>query len=178
MNVKKSNPFEKFAQVSDDEWLSLLIRSITERAIDGISFPGFPCPDVQKMTVGSEHESALREAFQFFVYSKQVLTRNSISFSASTRMIDFGVCWGRIARLFLRDVTPQNIVGLEVDEAFIEMSKSLGLPVEIYKVDPLGPSSLTSNTFDFVTAYSVFSHLDEIAADKWVEEFYRVLKLA
>ena len=174
--MNNANPFSKFQSISDTEWLSLLHRSIAERTINGVAFPGFPDPALQNQTVGSANEHALHEAFRFYVYAKQVLQRNNLAFSDSFRMIDFGMCWGRISRFFLRDVTPGNIVGLEVNDTFIEAAKSIGMPVDIQKIEPLGPTLLPADSVDLVTAYSVFSHLDEVAADAWAEEFSRVLK--
>ena len=64
-------PHERFGQLTDDEWLALLVRSVTEPVIDGIRMPGFPDDMLQRNTVGSAGEQALREAFTFISFVKK-----------------------------------------------------------------------------------------------------------
>ena len=172
----KHNPFSKFGNLSDTEWLKVLTRSIDDRVVDGVSFPGFPDASLQARTVGSSYEDALYEANKFYIYVNAILRRNQLVIDETHQLIDFGTCWGRIARFFLRDFSPENIIGLEVNDEFIEAARSIGMPIQIRKVQPLGPSDLQNESADLVTAYSVFSHLDEKAANSWMREFHRVLK--
>lgn len=174
--MTNENPYSKFKTLSDTEWEDVLCRSITERTLNGVTFPKFPDTSLQEQTVGGKQEEALREAFKFYQYTKEVLRRNNLPFTDTFRMVDFGTCWGRIARCFLRDVIPGNIVGLEVREEFIETFNSLEMPFGVRKVQPLGPSTLPPASIDLVTAYSVFSHLDKTASDAWAAEFFRILK--
>lgn len=41
---------------------------------------------------------------------------------------------------------------------------------------PYPPLDFPENSLDLITAYSVFSHLSENAANLWINEFYRILK--
>jgi SAM-dependent methyltransferase len=176
LKKRTPNPFEKFANLSDTDWLALMMRSIKEPIIQGVSFPAFPDRAIQESTVGCSYEHALHEAFSFYSYTKEILQRLNLPFNDWFRMIDFGVAWGRITRFFLRDLMPGNIVGLDADDTYIELAKAIALPVDLRVVSPLGPTNLPSESFSLVTAYSVFSHLDQEAADAWANEFARVLR--
>jgi SAM-dependent methyltransferase len=41
---------------------------------------------------------------------------------------------------------------------------------------PFPPTAFANNSLDLITAYSVFSHLSEEAANKWFDEFARILR--
>ena len=57
--VKGANPFARFRDLDDDAWLELLLRSMEERVIDGVEFPGFPQPELQSLIHGSSGETGI-----------------------------------------------------------------------------------------------------------------------
>jgi SAM-dependent methyltransferase len=105
-----------------------------------------------------------------------LLSQNRIPLNGTASMVDFGTAWGRIARFFFRDVDPRRIIGLDADPTVPKQAPGLGLPLQIRVVEPLGPTDIPDSSIDFVTGYSVFSHLDELAANTWIAEFHRILK--
>ena len=57
--------------LDDQSWLDLLVRSVGERHLHGMEFPGFPSDEVQIQFVGSSNATALQRAFKFYVVVKQ-----------------------------------------------------------------------------------------------------------
>jgi SAM-dependent methyltransferase len=92
--------------------------------------------------------------------------------------LDFGCGWGRVIRFFLRDVAPENLLGIDVDEEAIAACRETNPWATFERCDTLPPTTFESESFDLVYAYSVFSHLSEEAHLSWLEEFERILKPA
>ena len=171
----RDEPFAHFASLSDEEWLALLIRSLTAPVIDGVRMPGFPDDVLQKNTVGSAGEQALREAFTFISFVKKHARQLGRPVNGETRVLDFGCAWGRILRCFLKDCQAANLHGVDVDPTFVEVSRSTFPYCRFDQVNPLPPTPFADGSFDLITAYSVFSHLAEHASLAWVKEFSRLL---
>ena len=78
---------------------------------------------------------------------------------------------------FFKDVRDENLLGIDVDPAMINIcNETLGRG--IYKTaNPQPPVEFISdNSLDIIFAYSVFSHLSEETAEHWIKEFSRILR--
>jgi hypothetical protein len=95
---------EHIRSLDDQQWLDLLIRSIQEREIDGVLFPGFPDETVQRNFVGSANEPTLREAFNFYRLVKTHAAANGMPIDGDRGFLDFGMGWERFLRFFWKDV--------------------------------------------------------------------------
>ena len=102
-----TNPFEKFASLSDHAWVEKLIQSTKTPVIDGVEFPGFPDDVLQAIIVGSSNENALREAGNFYSFLKGHYAAISGRPLKDANILDFGIGWGRFTRMFARDVGEQ-----------------------------------------------------------------------
>jgi ubiquinone/menaquinone biosynthesis C-methylase UbiE len=116
----------------------------------------------------------MREAYRFYQSTLPFLAR--MRPLTERKYLDFGTGWGRFPRTFLKAVEPGNIHAIDVDPAMISVCKSTFSFGNFEVCSPLPPSSFADGTFDFITAYSVFSHLSEDAANRWVHEFARILR--
>jgi SAM-dependent methyltransferase len=162
-----------FPGLTDEEWLDVLIQSVSGADYQGIELPGFPPEEVQKRFVGASGEHALREAFNFY---RAIKTYASIT--PDSRILDFGCGWGRITRFFLKDVFPhrENIFGVDVMPEAIEICRQTKTPGNFILIDNHPPLDFPPESFDLIYAYSVFSHLSEAVSLEWLEEFSRLLK--
>src|SRR5277367_4389067 len=116
-----NNQLPEHIRVLDDrEWLDLLIRSIEEREIDGVRFPGFPDAAVQRDYVGSANEPTLREAFNFYSLVKGYAVAHGMPIGGDRGFLDFGMGWGRFLRFFWKDVNVSNLYGCDVDADVIQ----------------------------------------------------------
>ena len=169
--------FDRFNGVSDDEFLDLLIRAEREPIIEGVRMPGFPDLEFQKNSVGSRGAKDLKlEPFQFTKAVRKSADQFGILIDKDTRILDFGVGWGRMIRFFFKDILSDNIHGTDVWKMMIDYCNQL-LPAGRYSVNsPHPPIGFADDTFDIIYAYSVFSHLRSDVAEAWIKEFSRILK--
>jgi ubiquinone/menaquinone biosynthesis C-methylase UbiE len=177
MDNMQSSQFDlpdSLRKLSDEEWLTLLYESIDRRQIDGTLFPGFPSSEIQNRFVGSSYRETLKEAFKFYRFLKSQAGRLGKSTKNDSRFLDFGCGWGRFLRFFWKDFWVKNLFGCDVLPEAVEACLSTGVPgnIDLIKVDGLLPYPDTY--FDFMMAYSVFTHLPEKPHLYWMKELYRV----
>lgn len=162
--------------LTDSEWLEVLLKSLEHSVVDGIKMPGFPPEELQRQFVGMSGPQALNEAFNFYSEIKRYAAKLGRKLGRDSRILDFGCGWGRIIRFFLKEVTADNLYGIDVDSEMTDLCiKTVGHG-HYCAIKPLPPLEFSENSFDIVYAYSVFSHLAEPVHIQWIEEFSRILK--
>ena len=169
-------PVTQFSGLSDEAWVNLLMRSVTEPVLEGIRMPGFPDAQTQTKTVGYHGEEALRYATPFYLLVKKYALELDRPIDATTRVLDFGCGWGRILRFFLKDCQTAHLHGIDVDPTLLRICRSTFPYCKFQKVKPLPPTRFANASFDIIVGYSVFSHLAEHASLAWVQEFSRLLR--
>lgn len=163
--------------LSDSQWFDLHVRSLSSSGVvDGIRVPSLPCDELQRSFVGSAGEPALREGFRFYEVCRQRAAGLGLEITDDTRILDFGVGFGRMMRFWLRDVPSDNLYGVDVDPEMIDVCRDLFGVCHFSTVDSHPPSSFPDSSFHLIYAYSVFSHLSEDAGTAWIKEFARILK--
>jgi len=165
-------------QPSDKNWFNLVCRSESEPGlmINGDPLPGFPEAAIQEMTTGESGRSTLREA-NFFYEDCIRKFEESENFSKDNKtLMDFGTGWGRVLRFFLKDFQADNLYGADVYPELLEICNSTFEFGTFIQCDAFPPIELDDESIDFITGYSVFSHLSEEASLAWIKEFSRVMK--
>ena len=167
-------PVELFRDVDEDFWLWCFTEGyrIDERL--RALLPSFPPEEVQCRFTGAAGDATIREAFQFYSIVKKLHREHGRSPLVS--VLDFGCGWGRIIRLFSRDIEAERLWGVDCMAPAIEICSDTNRHARFDLIAPFPPTSLPNDTFDVVYAYSVFSHLSEEAHLAWLSEFRRVLK--
>jgi len=92
------------------------------------------------------------------------------------RWLDFGCGAGRTMRQFLDEAETLELWGTDIDERSIEwIQENLSPPLNAVtcEVDP--PLPFEDDSFDFIWAISVFTHLTDNSAP-WLLELHRILK--
>ena len=165
------------ASMTDEEWLQRVIAKAEGVAELGAeALPPFPAPAWQAQFVGSSNAHAMREAFAFYKLVKEKAALQGLSIQTSTRVLDFGCGWGRFIRLWMKDIGPTSLHGIDVDPDMIGFCRISGLPARFDTVPSLGPTAFKAESLDIIFAYSVFSHLPESAYEIWMTEFGRILR--
>ena len=92
------------------------------------------------------------------------------------RILDFGCGCGRTL-IHLKNFAPHaQFEGTDIDDAAIEWSKQ-NLRFATFNVGNASPpSDYAADSFDFIYAISVFTHLDEDYQFRWLEELRRITK--
>jgi ubiquinone/menaquinone biosynthesis C-methylase UbiE len=118
----------------------------------------------------------LEEAFQFYKYVKSEAEILEKPLSPSTRFLDFGCGWGRFLRFFWKDIEPDNLFGCDVLSTILDTCRETGVPGKLDLIEPEGQLPYPDNYFDFIIAYSVFTHLPERVHLHWMQELARVAR--
>jgi SAM-dependent methyltransferase len=166
-----------FESLSEEVWFDMLLRSVHSKYVDGVEFPTFPAPELQANFVGSSNESAIHEGLEFYKLFKNYTSSlgKPIDYRTS-RLLDFGCGWGRYLRIFRKDFDPQNMFGVDVDPSVLDVCKQTHVPGEFQRIEPAGNLPYPNCFFDFIVAYSVFTHLPENIHLHWIREIARVAK--
>jgi SAM-dependent methyltransferase len=167
---------EALGFLSDEQWLQMLARSIESREVDGIRLPGFPSTELQARSVGATGMQALSGAYDFYIYFKQQARKLGAPLWRESRILDFGVGWGRIVRFFLKDAEPSGLYGVDTEAHMIEACRDTMVPGVYSQIDPRGSLPYADRFFDCIYAYSVFTHLPEALQALWLSEIARVTK--
>jgi SAM-dependent methyltransferase len=173
-----SNIFaDVFGSLTPGEWVETLVRSIDERVIDGVEFPGFPSPEFQSQLHGHFGRYSLLEAAAFYDFVRaHGLTGPEAAWFGKGHLLDFGAGWGRITRLFLRDFPLRHIIGYEPSNRFCSVARSNNPFVSYLSGGYLPDGMIPDARFDLVVAWSVFSHLSPKSARAWLAEIQRVTR--
>jgi SAM-dependent methyltransferase len=153
---------------SDEEWLERMIAGL-ENGVPNV--PRGPSVDVQARYVGSSGGAAMRECFPFFQLTKKFSGQLS-----GVRVLDFGVGWGRVIRLFAHDVPESHLFGVDVDPSILEVCRETEVPGQLRLIEPGAQLPFADATFGLAYAYSVFSHLSPLVALRSFGELARVLE--
>lgn len=164
-------------KVGLDEWFELVSKSYSAPPIQlkGRNLPSFPSDTIQANTTGQSGVPTLREAFIYYRDCVNQFEKLGNPIKNDSRVLDFGVGWGRIARFFLRDVPLENIHGVDVSPEFTAICRETFQSQNFFTCQPHPPTCLPDSHYDYITAYSVFSHLSEDSSLEWMEEFSRIL---
>ena len=168
--------FETFRGRSDEAWLDILLASVRAPEIDGVRMPAFPAEHLQREMHGHAGAVSLHEAFSFFREIKAYAEYAGRPLAPHRTLLDFGCGWGRVLRLFMKDVQCRNLFGAEPTPRFLAEARMCNPAVTFLPAERHPPVMLPDGSLDYVVAWSVFSHLDEFLANQWVEEFARVLR--
>lgn len=164
--------FDWAQKLSDKEWAKTLIG-----ASDCIyPVPPMPSEKIQKMFVGSSGLDAFKEPSIFFKTTRTIMAEKGAPLSAESKILDFGVGWGRFYRWLLRDFSSKNIIGVDVDPEMIALCKK-DMPFGLFEqISAEPPYKFKEKEFDLVFLYSVFSHLSEDSFLKILKELARILR--
>lgn len=167
---------QKFRDRSDESWLDILVTSLRTPQIDGVEMPGFPEESFQRALHGHANEVSLHEAHSFFREVKAYAQYAGHPVAPHRTLLDFGCGWGRVLRLFMKDIEPGNLYGADSTSRFLMEARRCNPALAFLACGQAPGLILKPESLDYVVSWSVFSHLDEYLATRWVEEFWRLLR--
>jgi glycosyltransferase involved in cell wall biosynthesis/2-polyprenyl-3-methyl-5-hydroxy-6-metoxy-1,4-benzoquinol methylase len=164
--------------LDDSAWFETVCASLEARYVAGLLMPGFPSVELQRSTVGNSGRDALSEAFQFYKLVRSYAASHLVTPLSEARVLDFGCGWGRHLRFFLRDCSPSNLWGSDVDGEFVALCKAMfdGIGCQFLANDPTPPLAVDDHQFDLVYSFSVFSHLSPEVNLAWAAELVRITR--
>jgi len=117
----------------------------------------------QQWTGGGAPEELLSSGVGFVRTTAETYTRLTGRSLGDARILDLGCGYGRFLRLY--EFYTDTVVGVDPLDASLEMCAAAGYGDRVVKSDPLSRDLGLERSFDFAFAFSVFTHLDEAAAD-------------
>ena len=141
--------FALLQAVPDAAWASFVF---SEPAL-----PPMPPAEIQQNWCGNSGVALAVHSAGFYTVVKAAYARYGTGALGDARVLDFGCGWGRLARLFIRDVPPERLCGCDPDDRILEWCQ--GIP-GAFRVSEAKPTTLPfEEPFDLVYAFSVFTHL-------------------
>jgi hypothetical protein len=127
-------------------------------------FPKMPAEQFQRNWVGSSGISLLQQSIAFVrACVREYETRSGWKIDDAA-ILDYGVGWGRLLRLFNKYVPDDRLFGVDAWEPVLKVAKSLGVRGQLAQVASI-PEQLPFNLkFDLIFAFSIFTHLSPRSA--------------
>jgi SAM-dependent methyltransferase len=169
-------PIEYFQDLSDDYFFWLMANGPKTGLVSEEILPGIAPEHIQRTWTGSHGNTTFKQGFNFYKVVKAASKEYYRPIDRDFNICDFGVGWGRIIRFFLRDVSVQNLIGLDCYPLALKYASESFPRINFQQNDIFPPLPLDDSSQDIIYLYSVFSHLSEDACLKWVEEFARIIK--
>ena len=144
-----------FGTLSDEDWVKILVESISESEIAGVEFPSFPDEAFQSQLHGNSGEEAVVGASIFYRFVKERIYPNVDEISTAY-FLDFAAGWGRISRLFLRDFSLKRMFAYEPNLAYCSIGRSCNPYINYLSGDYLPDGALPSGLFSLVVGWSIF----------------------
>ena len=125
--------------------------------------PKMPSPEIQRSWTGAADHELMRQSINFVRLSVSKYHEISRTPMGQSNVLDFGCGWGRLTRLLYKYVPVERLYGVDPWDRSIEICRDCDLPGSFYMSDYI-PRELPTPTnvrFDFIIAFSVFTHLSE-----------------
>ena len=164
---------EQAKKLSRKEWEDIWIRFGKGEPVE-LNLPALPTEDIQQITNNLTGERTMRGAATFHLIVADELEKRFPQ-NGDLKLLDYGAGWGRITRLYLRSIRPDNLFAVDVDDRLVAAGQEL-LGTNFSKIESGEPLPFPDAMFDAVVSKSVFSHLSETVHLHYVSEIARILK--
>ena len=156
-------------------WLMFRHADMNDRANGNRSH--LPPAELRYRVGGSaDAEAFIKDGKRCAIDIQSALLQSQVALESFTRILDFGCGCGRTL-IHLKSLAPNaQIEGTDIDARAIEWCKKNIDFAKFSLSKELPPLNYDSNTFDFIYAISVFTHLDENYQFRWLEELRRIAK--
>ncbi len=153
----------------------LAIQYQNTAAPDGLPIP----PHELHFLVSGNYDHGISEFFEIGKACAEgitgLLNKNNLDIDGFQAILDFGCGCGRVIRHF-HSVQKAKLYGTDYNPVLINWCRR-NLHFAEFEVNELHPPLVYSDgKFDFIYAYSVFTHLPESLQLSWLNELSRVLK--
>jgi SAM-dependent methyltransferase len=154
-----------FRDLPDAVWGMLLTQR--QRAYPAIAsaLPRLPTAELQQLWNGPSGPELIAQSTAFY----QLLKRAHAEHGTGTpleraRVLDFGCGWGRLTRFLERDVAePDALCGVDPVQGILDEAVRNGVHADLRRCAFVPEQLLFEQPFDLAYAFSVFTHLSEVA---------------
>ncbi|MGK2933485.1 MAG: class I SAM-dependent methyltransferase, partial [Solirubrobacterales bacterium] len=175
--IKGAGPegFKEFRGLDDDLWAMLL--TLEYEAYPGIRdfLPDVPEPALQAMYNGASGPTLAAQSVCFYRKVKEMQATHGSNDISQAKVLDFGCGWGRLTRMFAKDLEPGLLHGCDPAQSILDVIRQSGVPAKLELSEFLPESLPFEEKFDLVFSFSVFTHISETAATRSLEAIHRSL---
>lgn len=167
--------YELFGDLDDDLWAILLSRQYSSYPNILALLPETPEPELQINWNGAAGLALSSQSKAFYRHVKAMATAHGTKPLADSRVLDFGLGWGRLTRFLARDVAPGALLGVDPSEDILAVCRRSRVPAELARSDFL-PETLPFERIDLAYSFSVFTHISEDAAARCLRALHAALE--
>jgi len=138
-----------FRELADLPWASLMLGAAP--------LPALPPENVQCNWCGNSGVALAHQSADFYRLLKESYARHARKPLSASTILDFGCGWGRLTRLFAKDLPPGQIFGCDPDGSILEWCREV--PGTFRQSETRLRSLPFEERFDLAFAFSVFTHL-------------------
>jgi SAM-dependent methyltransferase len=149
--VSEPTDLRAFEAVADVPWAHLML--------GGAPLPPLPPERLQRDWCGNAGGPLAQQSAEFYSLVKGVYAQHSRKPLRQSRVLDFGCGWGRLTRLFGKDLPPSQIFGCDSDSQILEWCQHI--PGTFRQSETRLRQLPFDEPFDLIFAYSVFTHLGQ-----------------
>jgi len=161
-------PRTRLARLTDREWLELNCAVVEGANPLPELLPDVPRDEVRRIFTARDGRVDFEQAFAFYVHARALWRRWQGADVAPGPLLEFGCGWGRILRFWLRDLPPEELWGVDCFSYAVNWFRRTRNPARVLHVDPEPPLVGDLPAFALIYAFSVFSHLSEDLARRWI----------
>jgi hypothetical protein len=147
--VSASQDLTAFEGLADAPWADLMLGAVT--------VPPLPPERLQRDWCGNAGLPLAQQSAEFYSRVKELYARYSRMPLHHSRLLDFGCGWGRLTRLFGKDLPPAQIFGCDSDAEILEWCRHI--PGTFRQSETRLRQLPFDEPFDLAFAFSVFTHL-------------------
>ena len=141
----------------------------------GTFLPTMPRDEVQIRWTGKSGVVLLEESVDFIRTVVEVTAFNGLN-PRDCRVLDFGIGWGRLARLWLKFAAPELLDGCDAWQESLDKARQCGLRNRLVRSDPLlDELPFAASSFEIIWAFSVFTHLSPAAMRRCLTGIQKML---
>ena len=166
--------FARFRGLDDDLWALLLSRRYTAYPNIRALMPEVPEAHLQLTWNGAQGLALLAQSVGFYAHVKAMMDRHGAKPLADSRVLDFGVGWGRLIRFFARDVETGALMGVDPAPEILEVCHRSRVPAVLARSEFL-PETLPFGEIDLAYSFSVFTHVSEAAAAACIDALHEAI---
>lgn len=168
-------PFALFRELDDGLWAWLLTQQYDCYPNLRALLPDMPEPALQEVWNGCSGLPLAAQSSAFYARLRDSYERHGERPLADSSVLDFGCGWGRLTRYLARDVTPGRLYGCDPVQGILDVCRADRVPA-IVAQSSFRPQRLPfEDRFDLAFAFSVFTHLSEVAHEHCLSALHHSL---
>ena len=154
---------ESFRRLPSHVWALLLTQEYGCYPAIKAVLPDVPEAELQATWNGTSGASLAAQGVQFYDRLRERYGEYSAVGLQDSAVLDFGCGWGRLTRMFARDVRPGALFGCDPAPLILDLAERNRVPATFARSEHIPERIPFEQSFELAFAFSVFTHLSERA---------------